>query len=139
MVREIQKFDVGLKAFVERNGQILVIRESIGGLWEVPGGRIDVGEERLPLQDILLREISEELGSSFTITIGHPFITWVRVWTAPKVGQVYLTGFRCTYVSGEITISDEHTEYQWVSPKTVSQLDFAPGYREALDEFWKTR
>lgn len=137
MAREIQKFDVGLKAFIERDGKLLVVRESIGGLWEMPGGRIDVGEEQTDLHEILLREIREELGENFRVTIGQPFYTWVRMWTIPKVGQVYLTGYRCTYVSGAITISDEHTETRWISQDELGMLEFAPGYKEAAQRYWQ--
>lgn len=139
MNREIQKFDVGLKAFIERDGKVLVMRESIGGLWEVPGGRIDVGEEKLGLHEILQREILEELGPSLTVSIGQPFTSWIRVWTPPKSGYVYLTGFRCPYIKGEIQISDEHSEMRWISPADIDTLDFAPGFKVAIKKFWESK
>ena len=136
MARVIQNFHVGLKAFIERDGKILVVRETVGGLWEIPGGRIDMGEEHVDLHQILLREIHEELGQGFTITIGKVFHTWVRQWTH-KAGFVYLTGYRCAYVSGNITISDEHTETRWIDQAETAMLEFAPGYREAIEKFWE--
>ena len=137
MTAEFQNFHVGLKAFIAKGDQVLVVREKNGGLWEVPGGRIDVGEEKASVQNVLLREISEELGPNFMIVINQPFYSWMRKWTPPQVGYVYLTGFRCAYISGDITISDEHTEARWISREEVDILDFAPGYKEALLKYWE--
>jgi 8-oxo-dGTP pyrophosphatase MutT (NUDIX family) len=137
MARDIQKFDVGLKAFIEREGKLLVVRESNGGKWEVPGGRIDVGEEELAMHDILRREIDEELGKDFQLTMGEPFTSWIRPWTPPKTGLVYLTGYRCSYVSGEIIISHEHTETRWIAKTDIDMIEWAPGYKEAAQKFWQ--
>lgn len=136
MSRAIQKFDVGLKAFIEQEGKILVVRESIGGKWEVPGGRIDVGEEGSDLKEILQREIHEELGNACIVEIGTPFYSWIRPWTPPKEGFVYLTGFRCFWKRGEITISEEHAETRWIHKEEVDEIDWAPGYKEAARKYW---
>lgn len=103
----------------------------------MPGGRIDVGEEGISLKDILRREIDEELGKDFRVIMSEPFTTWIRSWTPPKVGFVYLTGFRCSYVSGEITISDEHTETRWIAKTDIDMIEWAPGYKEAALKFWE--
>lgn len=104
-------------------------------LWEIPGGRIDVGEEELPLQDILQREIAEELGTKVRVSIGRPCALWTRI--CPGVPNVFLTGFQCDFVSGEITLSDEHLAYRWVTKEESLHLPLAEGYQTALDQFWK--
>ena len=59
----IATFEVGLKAFLVREGRLLLVRERIGErLWELPGGRFDGGEEQTPPVEILRRELREELG-----------------------------------------------------------------------------
>ena len=79
MQRRIQTFYVGVKAFVLRGDRLLMLQESlVPHWWELPGGRIDVGEEHLAPVDILRRELREELGDAFACTIGAPLFTWVR-------------------------------------------------------------
>ncbi len=60
--RAIQTFEVSLKTAIVRDRQLLLLQEADTGYWELPGGRIDVGEERLDHDLILAREIREELG-----------------------------------------------------------------------------
>jgi hypothetical protein len=36
---------------------------------------------------------------------------------------VYLVGYRCRYVSGEVHLSDEHIGFQWVNTFNFRQLN----------------
>ncbi|HRD78724.1 MAG TPA: NUDIX domain-containing protein, partial [Hyphomicrobiaceae bacterium] len=68
MPRAIQRFEVSLKAFiVGADRRALFVREADTGYWELPGGRIDVGEEWQLHEAVLAREITEELGAGFCI------------------------------------------------------------------------
>src|SRR5688572_28897188 len=135
-VREIQKFHVGIRAFV-LNGkeELLLLRETSTGQWELPGGRIDVGEELKPQDDVLRRELGEELGPDVRVKVGPLGLTWVR---ERKAGDfVFLVGRLCRFESGVPTLSDEHDAWAWVAEKELAGLDLAHGYREALAEFWR--
>lgn len=135
MTREIRRFHVGLKAFLlDAAGRLLLLREATSGLWELPGGRIDVGEEFLPQERILRREFREELGEDVRIEIGPLALTWVRE-RAPG-DFVFLVGRRCRLLGGRIRLSDEHSEFAWVDKSSWGNYDLAHGYREALREFW---
>jgi 8-oxo-dGTP diphosphatase len=136
MSKEIQKFHVGIKAFV-LNGQeeLLLLRESTTGQWELPGGRIDVGEELLPQENVLRREFREELGPDVRVKVGPLALTWVR---ERKPGDfVFLVGRFCRFESGVPTLSEEHDAWAWVAERELAGLDLAHGYREALAEFWR--
>ena len=67
-MRVVQTFEVSLKAFIVRDGRALLVREADTGFWELPGGRIDIGEEQLAHEAILARELAEELGPEFQVT-----------------------------------------------------------------------
>ena len=67
-MRAVQTFEVSLKAFIVRDGRALLVREADTGFWELPGGRIDIGEEQLAHEAILARELAEELGPGFQVT-----------------------------------------------------------------------
>ncbi len=136
--RQIQRFQVGIKAFVVRGDRILLVRERIDPQWwELPGGRIDVGEESIPQEQVLCRELREELGADFRVQVGLPFVTWVR---PPHQGRklfALLIGFRCAAKGGGIRLSDEHIEFRWVDRDSWRPLSLAPGYARALEEFWR--
>ena len=83
--RAIQRFEVSLKAFIVHEGHALFVRESDTGWWELPGGRIDVGEEWEPQSAILAREIAEELGRNLELSVGREAVTWMR--RRPTDGQ----------------------------------------------------
>jgi ADP-ribose pyrophosphatase YjhB (NUDIX family) len=46
-------------------GRLLLVRRSDSGAWELPGGRVDIGESAL---DTAVRETAEESGVSVRIT-----------------------------------------------------------------------
>jgi ADP-ribose pyrophosphatase YjhB (NUDIX family) len=134
MPREIQRFDVGLKAFVMRRNELLVVRESATGLWELPGGRIDVGEEHVPQTEVLARELREELGEGFRVAMGPLAATWIR---RRPTDFVFLVGRLCRHVDGEPSLSHEHDGAGWVDERSWRSLALAPGYPEGIEEFWR--
>jgi 8-oxo-dGTP diphosphatase len=138
MPRAIQSFQVAIKGLIVREGRSLVLRESNGpGWWELPGGRIDVGEEDAPHIDVLSRELREELGPDFRCRIGAPLVTWARPRDRERGEFTFLVGLRCDYEGGAIELSDEHSELRWVDRDAWRELAFAPGYETALAEFWR--
>ena len=140
MKRQIQRFQVGIKAFIMRGGQLLLLRETVEPQWwEIPGGRIDVGEEELQHDEVLKRELREELGTDFLYKIGSPLLTWVRPPHGERKEYAFLVGIVCIAEGGEIHLSDEHSELRWVDRNSWRDLALAPGYERALEEFWKRR
>lgn len=136
MERRIQRFQVALKALIVRDGRLLVLRErSETGLWELPGGRIEVGEESAPHAAVLLRELREELGVDFRCRIGAPIVTWMRPLICDPGEFGFLVGYECAYEGGEIELSDEHSEARWIHGGQWDELQFAPGYGPVLAAF----
>ncbi|MGE0701231.1 MAG: NUDIX domain-containing protein [Hyphomicrobiaceae bacterium] len=138
MQRAIQRFEVSLKAFLVREGRALFVREADSGYWELPGGRIDVGEEWVRHDAILAREIAEELGSSLVVELGEAAVSWTR--QRPTDGTfLFLLVRPGRIVSGEPALSNEHTELAWVSEDEAKGLEFPPasGYREGIAALWR--
>src|SRR5437870_9840272 len=103
MPRAIQRFQVALKALIVRDGRLLVVRErGETGAWELPGGRIEVGEESVPHTEVLMRELREELGADFRCSIGAPVVTWMRPLICDPGEFGFLVGYACTYEGGAI-------------------------------------
>ena len=125
--------NVAMKAFVIHDGRILILRESPEyessntGKWDVPGGRVNPGEN---IEESLLREIEEEtglipkLGKAFSVREWGPVIRGVK-------HQIVGTFRECFSDSNEVKLSGDHDEYEWIHPENyknynlVGQLPYA--------------
>ncbi len=90
---------------------------SQGGMWEFPGGKVEPGENHA---QTLIREIHEELGCEITVL---DFVTDC-LFEYPRV-RVHLHTYYARIVSGEPS-PNEHERLEWVSPKKLNSLSFAP-------------
>jgi mutator protein MutT len=134
---------IGVKALIVNNeGKVLITQEPTyfvgGGKWELPGGKIANGEENTPLEEILKREIEEELGNQFKVKIGEIIDVMRRPWNKPgaSADQVMLAVFKCTYVGGEIKLSEENINSAWVTKADISKYEFIPGYVPVLEKYF---
>jgi len=116
------KLEVGVKALIMNDaGQYLALKRSKPypgeeePRWDIPGGRINLGETLL---DALAREIKEETNLKMTgtpeIILGQDIL---RVPGKHTVRLTYLAK-----ASGNVELSDEHPEYQWVNLESFKQL-----------------
>ena len=133
-------FCVGQKAFIERDGKVLILNDPSEGL-DFPGGKIQDGEAKdgdvSSLFHSLQREVREETG--LEIEVSNPFVVWYHEFPKnhrnyPKV--VYLVGFKCKYVSGEIKLSDEHNKFKWVDKNDYIEVDDGSDYFDALKKYF---
>lgn len=109
----MKHFFVGIKAVIIKDGNILLLKDSSRpDFWDVPGGRIDEDET---IQQALLRELREELPSHSNPRIGK-LLNAYRIPGSIKdnLGLVLLFYKVDVDFEGEITLSDEHTEYAWL-------------------------
>lgn len=148
MSRRVQTFEVSLKAFIVRDARVLLVREADTGYWELPGGRIDVGEEWLSHDRVLEREIAEELGAELRVAIGPEVVTWTR--QRPTDGMyLFILARLARHVGGEVRLSAEHSEATWLGRDEWQGLRFPPhsgpphagpphsGYMTAMAELWR--
>lgn len=111
---------IAQKALILTNGEVLVLIDPIEGL-DFPGGKIQTGEA---VVKSLKREVKEEVG--LEIGVRKPFYT--KVDTFPVGHQLsgkgaFVVAYKCDYVSGEVTLSHEHTHYKWVTQDTYKTVD----------------
>lgn len=135
--RHIQRFEVSLKGFIIRDGRALFLREADSGYWEIPGGRIDAGEEWVPHADVLAREVREELGAEIRIAFGESAVSWTRQRPSDGVFLFILARIG-VIVSGEPRLSPEHWEMAWLDRSAARHLAFPPSssYPEAIERLW---
>ena len=109
---EDELFSVGQKAFIDKEGKILVLEDPILG-YDFPGGKVQVGET--DFAEALKREVREETG--LEIEVVGPFNVWYFEWppnhrNAGK--KACVIDYRCRYLSGEVVLSNEHTRHIWI-------------------------
>lgn len=137
-MRRIQTFEVSLKAFIVEGGRALFVREADTGFWELPGGRIDAGEEWAPHADILAREIAEELGPDLRLSVRDEAVSWTR--RRPTDGAfLFLLARPATILAGAPRLSDEHQDMAWLGPDDWQARAFPPesGYPAAIGDLWR--
>lgn len=107
-------------AVIEKDDKIFCaqrnLAKSMGGKWEFPGGKIEVGETR---EEALVREIKEELDSdivvdSYLMTVEHDYPTF----------HITMHVYLCTLVKGDLVLK-EHNDSTWVTKEELLTLDFA--------------
>ena len=135
VIEDNKHFYVGLKAFIGKGDALLILRESEkfdgGGKWELPGGRIGNDEDDKTLQEVMLREVEEECGKALRVKVGDIVHVFRRQFANGE--WVFLTGFDCEYLSGEVELSDEHCEYAWITQSDMEKYEFVKGYKEAIE------
>ncbi|MDO8498500.1 MAG: NUDIX hydrolase [bacterium] len=123
---------VGQKAFIDKDGEILILIDPKLGI-DLPGGKIKEGEA--DLIESLKREVREE--TKLEIEIEDPFITWMIEFPPDhrNQGKVFLVGYKCKYFSGEVILSDEHSDYKWVNKNNYLKLS-KDGHFKAIEKYF---
>ncbi|HEV7951924.1 MAG TPA: NUDIX hydrolase [Candidatus Saccharimonadales bacterium] len=111
------------------DGLLLVLKrhdndEHRPGLWDLPGGQVDLGEDP---RDAAIREAHEE--TDLAITDLRP------VHVASHIHgdcQVIKTVFMTHSFMGGITLSPEHSEFKWISTDEFDELSVSDDYKVAV-------
>jgi len=111
------------KAVVLHDGKLLALRRTADDWrrplqWDLPGGNIEAGED---IKAACVREIAEEAG--ITIAAGDCHIVYAMTEPVETGISVTFTFFLASTDQAEVTLSEEHGEYAWLT------LD------EALEQF----
>jgi 8-oxo-dGTP diphosphatase len=120
-------------AVIERGGTVLLCRRkpggSLGGKWELPGGKLEPDET--PEQG-LVRELREELG--IEVRVGE-FIGSADFRNGPSEYRV-LT-YLVQLVSG-VPRAREHEELRWVSSDELDLYDLPDSDRSLMPQIKKS-
>jgi len=105
----------------DENGKILItqwkLKKAQGGLWEFPGGKIELNETK---EDAIVREIKEELDIDIKV---ESYLS-EKVFNYPEK-DINLIALECKKINGEIKLF-EHEDYRWVENCELVNFEFAP-------------
>jgi mutator protein MutT len=117
-------------ALIAKEGKILLaLRRAgkhMGQRWELPGGKVDPGEN--PKQ-ALSRELQEEF--DIRVRVGE-YLGSIRFQADRLDLQVRL--YRVTHVAGEFDLR-EHEELRWVDPEQLEAYDLVDSDRQVIRNF----
>ena len=123
-------------ALIYKNSQMLACKRSQhkdqGGLWEVPGGKVEEGESH---QKALEREIQEELQISIVV---QNHIATSLVKNVKKSVNIRMYVYACQIIESNTTtdlLSTDHDELRWIEPSEISQLQWAIADIPILNDF----
>jgi A/G-specific adenine glycosylase len=118
---------IGVGVIWNHQKQILIDKRraegSLGGLWEFPGGKLELGET---LEDCIKREIQEEL--AIEIQVKEHLMTIEHTYTDFKVT---LNVYHCDYISGEPQPL-ESDEIRWVTLDEIDQFPFPKANKKII-------
>lgn len=139
---------VTVTGIVVRDGKALIAKRSerekaFPGKWTVPGGKLVYSEYKdLPrtsedhpqwynlVEWTLRKEIREEVG----IEVGKPEYLCDLVFVRPDGYPVVTLSYWVPYVSGDVQLCEDLTEYAWVDAEEAKAYDLIDGIADEIDE-----
>jgi A/G-specific adenine glycosylase len=121
-------YDIGV-GVIWKDGQVLIQQRPpeglLGGLWEFPGGKQELGES---LAETVRREIEEEL--EVHVTVREPIITVKHAYTHFKIT---LYAYHCDYIEGDPQ-PKACQAWRWVNPDELSAYAFPKANKTVLEK-----
>jgi|SRR3989338_4911969 len=130
----IVNFRVAVKAFIVKDNKLFIIKREekdiqSPNIWEIPGGRLELGED--PYLG-LIREIREETG--MLVEILYPLS--VRHFMRDDGQVITMIIFLCKPQTSFVKLSSEHSKFEWEEIEK-SKEKLTEFFHEEIDLFNK--
>lgn len=119
---------VGVGVVILEEDRILLVRRGRDpgrGLWAVPGGKVELGEE---MKSAARREVAEETG--LDVRIGE--VLWVGEVIEPE-HHIVLIDFAGEVVGGDLERGDDADEVKWVPLDEAADMPLTKTMYDLLD------
>jgi 8-oxo-dGTP diphosphatase len=121
---------LAVSAAIFRDGKVLLVRRARSpgrGFYSLPGGRVEFGES---LHAALHREVDEETGLEIGI-LG--LAGWREVLPTAGGGHYLIMSFAARWIANEPALNEEHDDFKWLVPETLSGLKLTGGLPEVIE------
>lgn len=153
MISPIDLYNVSLKLFLKNEkGEILVMKTlaelNKQSKYDVPGGRINEDEFAIPFEQILRREVSEELGDEIMLEISSNPVALGRKKDHITIGRkksqiqsnkttsILFVFFEGKYCGGKIKVNEEYCGFDWINPDNPEHsARFITGIYDAWQQY----
>lgn len=128
---------VGVIVFDEDSKILLVQRgqEPSKGLWALPGGLVEVGEE---LKTAVKREVKEECDLDVEVGEVVSVVDLILKDENKKVKYHYiLIDYDAKYIAGDLTPKSDVKNANWFTQQEIKQLDVPEVTRQVIDKAFK--
>ena len=124
------RFPVSVKGVLAVGGKVVLLRNARDE-WELPGGKLEAGEDP---RECVERELTEELDVRTTAT------RLLDVWLLDILGQVevLIVTFAMTPLAAgtALHISDEHRDLGLFPPEEIAALNMPNGYKRSIARYY---
>lgn len=117
---------------LDADQRVLLTRRADNGKWCLPGGHLEAGET---VAEAIVREVKEETGLDCEV------VRLIGVYSNPHRVLEYADGHRFHIVAlnfearvsgGNLTVSDETTEFGWYATTDLAELDIVESHLERI-------
>ena len=113
-----QNFYIGIKAAIVNNNKALIVADPRFSGYDLPGGKIDEGED---IEQALKRELKEELGLK-DFKLGELIYAFPRHDYHVEGTSIMLIFYIATTSVSNIALNDEHSEFKWIDKYDLKDL-----------------
>ena len=117
-------FPVSVKGVLMIDGRVVLLRNERAE-WELPGGRLEAGEDPAAC---VAREIREEL--AVEVEVAAILDSWLYEVLPGR--EVVIVTYGCRYRGGAVAMSDEHNDVGLFEPAEIDGLAMPEGYRRSI-------
>lgn len=129
-MKQIASYNISLKVFLQNDKwETLILKtpETSTFYWkyDLPWGRIDQDEFYTDLLEILDREIKEEVWNILYDVKTKPVaVSRHKAVHKDRVEDIFYCFYEAKIISGDITVSNEHSDFKWVKLDEIVLEDY---------------
>lgn len=128
------------KVGLVHEGKVLLVKRSLDsatrpGAWDLPGGNAEWPEATETVRDVHVRDVIREVAEETSVTITteqlpeENMVLFFTYFEPEKqlysFGAGWYVALDASFDPGSIVLSNEHTEYAWVTLEELDAYDFA--------------
>jgi len=126
-----------VSALIIMDDRVLLVKRGSapsGGLWSLPGGRIEPGET---MKEALAREVMEETSLQIEVDdLAGAYDVISREGDEIAYHYVIIT-FRARVVDGELMAGSDASDARWISESELNSCQMTPGLLDTLRSLWQ--